>query len=71
MLSERPVPAVSFLCYSRKMREGDRGTKWISVEIKLVEDEVKREIMLCCTTAVTIQLPNNISEHKHPHTLTI
>jgi hypothetical protein len=47
------------------MREGDRGTKWISVEIKLVEDEVKREIMLYCTSAGVIQLPNNISKHKH------
>jgi hypothetical protein len=45
------------------MREGDRGTKWISVEIKLMEDEVKREI--CCTSAGVIQLPNNISEHEH------
>lgn len=63
MLSERRDPAVSFLCFSRKMREGDRGTKWISVEIKLMEDEVKREI--CCTSAGVIQLPNNISEHEH------
>jgi hypothetical protein len=28
-LSERPVAAVSFLCCSRKMREGYRGTKWM------------------------------------------
>jgi len=47
------------------MREGDRGTEWISVEIKLVEDEGKREIVLCCTSAGVIQLPDNISEHKH------
>ena len=60
MLSERRVPAISFLCCNRKMREGDRGTKRINVEIKLAEDEVKREIMLCCTLAGVILLPNNI-----------
>jgi hypothetical protein len=43
------------------MSEGDIGTKWINVEIKLVEDEVKREIMLCCTSAGAIQLPDNIT----------
>jgi hypothetical protein len=47
------------------MREGNRGTKRINVEIKLVEDEVKREIKLCCSSAGAIQLPNNILEHKH------